>query len=156
MKILGIDPGSTLIGFGLIEESGSELKVLDYGLIKIKAKEFKEKIYEINKELDGLIKKTSPDLVGLEQIFFAKNKKTAIEVAQARGVIAACVLKQQISLLEITPNEVKSFVAGYGAADKEAVAKMTAAILKMEKIKEDNTADALAIAIATGIKAKQL
>jgi crossover junction endodeoxyribonuclease RuvC len=156
MKILGIDPGSTLIGFGLIEEEGGELKVLDYGLIKIQAKELPDKLLKIGQELDELLNKTKPDLVGLEQLFFAKNKKTAMEVAHARGVIAASILKKQTALLEITPNEVKSFVAGYGVADKTAVAKMTAAILKMEQLKEDNTADALAIAIATSIKAKQL
>lgn len=156
MIILGIDPGSTLIGFALIEEKGGELKALDYGLIKIKGKELKEKLLELDLEMERLIKKSKPDLLGLEKIFFSKNKKTAIEVAQARGVIAITALKKQQNLIEITPNEVKALVTGYGSSDKEAVAKMASSILGINRVTEDNTSDALAIAIATSIKAKQL
>lgn len=150
MKILGIDPGSTLMGYGLIEEKNNDLTLIDYGVLKIEEKDLSQKLLALNKELLALLKETQPEFVGIEKLFFAKNKKTAFEVAHARGVIMLQVLKKGIPLIEVAPNEVKSQVTGYGLSDKKAVEKMVKHILKIETFEsDDNAADALAVAIAT-------
>ncbi len=155
MKFLGIDPGSTLIGYAFIED-GNELKALNYGLLKIKEKNPTLKLKELGEKLSEIVKKQEIKVAGVEKLFFAKNKKTAIEVAQARGVIIYTLLKAGLEIIEPTPIQVKSCVAGYGGADKEAVSKMASQILGLKTpVKEDNTADALAIAITTAIQHKQ-
>ncbi len=147
MRILGIDPGSTRIGYGLIE-SGANLKALDFGLIEIKAHSISEKLLSLANQFATLLEKTKPDLASVEKIYFTKNQKTIIEVAQARGVILFLILKNNISLLEYTPREVKQAVTSYGLADKVAVAKMVCRILNLKEIpKNDDITDALAIAI---------
>lgn len=147
MRILGIDPGSTRIGYGLIE-SGSNLKALDFGLIEIKAKSISEKLLSLANQFAALLEKTKPDLAAVEKIYFTKNQKTIIEVAQARGIILFLILKNNIPLLEYNPREVKQAVTSYGLADKYAVAKMVCRILNIKEIpKIDDTTDALAIAI---------
>ncbi len=154
MKILGIDPGSTRIGYGLIK-SDSDLKVLDFGLIEIKASSISEKLLLLADKFAKLLEKTKPDLVSVEKIYFAKNQKTAIEVAEARGVILFLILKNKIPLLEYNPREVKQAVTGYGLADKIAVNKMVCRILNLEKISgPDDIADALAIAITAANRYK--
>ncbi|MDP2629494.1 MAG: crossover junction endodeoxyribonuclease RuvC [Candidatus Harrisonbacteria bacterium] len=149
MRILGIDPGSTLIGYGLLEKDSKGLSVLDYGVLTIKAKDPLTKIQEISTVFPGLLKKWKPDIVGLEKVFFSKNKKTALEVAQARGALSLLILQNKVSVFEFTPGEVKLAVTGYGSADKQSVIKMVSQILSISGLKEDNTADALAIALAS-------
>ncbi|PIR88392.1 MAG: crossover junction endodeoxyribonuclease RuvC [Candidatus Harrisonbacteria bacterium CG10_big_fil_rev_8_21_14_0_10_44_23] len=149
MLILGIDPGSTLIGYGLIEDLGDILKPVDYGVLKIKEKDPIKKINELNKRFGEILKKHRIDQVGVEKLFFSKNKKTAIEVAQAKGAILLLLQQKGMRVYEFTPNQVKQSVTGYGNADKLAVAKMVEKILNIENINEDNTADALAVAITT-------
>lgn len=154
MRILGIDPGSTLIGYGLVRDEGV-FTLEDCGLLRIKEKDPSKKLLEIKNEISKILEKYKPDVVGVEKLFFAKNKKTAIEVAQARGVIVAQALSVQKNLIELTPMQVKSTVVGYGSADKKAVSKITAKILNLkEEINEDNTADAVAIAIASAMEYK--
>ncbi|PIT93312.1 MAG: crossover junction endodeoxyribonuclease RuvC [Candidatus Harrisonbacteria bacterium CG10_big_fil_rev_8_21_14_0_10_38_8] len=150
MKILGVDPGSTLIGYGLIDQDKNDnLKELDHGLITIKATTLPEKILLLSFKFQELLDKTKPEYVGIETLFFAKNKKTAFEVAHARGVLLYLLLKNQIPFKEITPNEVKVSVTSYGNADKDQVATMVKKILHLEELKgDDNTSDALAVAIA--------
>ena len=149
MRVLGIDPGSTLIGYALIEELET-LKSIKYGLLEIKEKNPTKRLKEIDSRLSSLIKEEKIDVAGVEKIFFAKNKKTAIEVAQARGVILAVLLRRGIEIIEITPIQIKSSITGSSSADKISVAKMASKILNLkEVVKEDNTADALAIAITT-------
>lgn len=154
MRVLGIDPGSTLIGYALVRDEGV-FTLEDCGLLEIKEKDPSYKLLEIKNEINKIIEEYKPDIIGVEKLFFAKNKKTAIEVAQARGVIVAQALSVQKNLVELTPMQVKSTVVGYGSADKKAVSKITARILNLkEEIKEDNTADAVAIAIASAMEYK--
>jgi len=150
MKILGIDPGSTLIGFGLIEEDGGTLKMTAVGVLKIAEKDPTKKLLELSHGLNKLLDEHQPELVGLEKLYFSKNKKTALEVSQARGVIANTLLLRGLPILEYGPGQIKMAVTGYGNADKVSVAKMVNYILKLaaEKI-DDNASDALAIAITT-------
>jgi len=148
MRILGIDPGSTKMGFAILKEEGGSLSALTYGTTSIKEKELPEKLRAVREQLLKIIKTNKPDLVGVEQLFFAKNKKTAIEVAHARGVIVLTILEQGIPLLEFTPAQVKIAVTNYGASNKQAVLKMVCAILKIPDFKgDDNAADALAVGI---------
>jgi len=150
MIIIGLDPGSTLLGYGVLKkEKNGDLSVIDYGVLQTKEKTIPEKLHSLGAQLQKLLKETKPDVAGVEQIFFAKNKKTAIEVAHARGVIISKLLDQNIEILEFTPPQVKIAVTGYGLADKRAVALMVAKILRLEKVQgDDNASDGLAVAIA--------
>lgn len=148
MKILGIDPGSTLMGFGLIEENAGTLSMLDVGVLKMAEKDPTKKLLELSKKLTALLDTHNPELVGLEKLYFSKNKKTALEVSQARGVIANTLLSRGLPILEYGPGQIKMAVTGYGNADKDSVAKMVKYILKLPQDKlDDNASDALAIAV---------
>lgn len=145
MKILGIDPGTSRIGYGLINDR--PLKLIDYGVIEIKDKTNK-KFLMLSEKLGELINKFKPDAASVEKIYFAKNQKTAIEVAQARGIIILSLLNKKIPIYEYTPQEVKLAVTNYGLADKKAVAKLVKQLLGIKELKGyDDASDALAIAI---------
>ncbi len=155
MRILGIDPGSTSMGYAVIEAEGSSLKSIIYGTTKIKAKDLLGKLALIQKETQAIVKKYKPDLCGVEKLFFAANKKTALEVAQARGVIIVTLLEQRLPIMEFTPAEVKVAITNYGAADKEMIRKMVLRLLNLSDIDgDDNAVDALAIAITTSNQVK--
>lgn len=149
MLILGLDPGSVRVGYGLVKKNKNELVFIKGGLLKIINKEKGQRLLELEKDFSGLLKKNKPDLVVLEKLFFMKNIKTAMDVAQSRGVLTLLAVKHKIPVLEISPSEIKISVTGYGRADKKAVAKMAAIILKVPKFKEiDDVTDAIAAAIA--------
>lgn len=148
MLILGLDPGSTRVGYGFIKKNKNELTLIKSGLLKVISKEKHQRLVEIEKHLLRLIKKNKPRLIAMEKLFFMKNLKTALEVAQSRGVLTLIITKYKIPLLEFSPLEIKIAVTGYGMADKKAVAKMISLILKTEEIKGvDDVTDAIAIAI---------
>ncbi len=148
MRILGIDPGSTLMGFGVITETSGVLSLVSVGVLKMTEKDPTRKLLELSQKLSHLLDEQQPELVGLEKLYFSKNKKTALEVSQARGVIASTLLTRGLPILEYGPGQIKMAITGYGNADKESVAKMVQYILKLEKDKlDDNASDALAIAI---------
>ena len=148
MKILGVDPGSARVGYGIIKKEKDDLKLIKAGLLKIVSKDKNERLLQLEKSFSQLLKKERPDLAVLEKLYFMRNLKTALEVAQARGVLTLIIAKRKILLLEYTPLEIKQAVTGYGRADKKSVAKMVAKILKINKIsKYDDVSDALAAAI---------
>ena len=148
MLILGIDPGSTRVGYGLIKKEKSGLRFIMAGLLKISSKDKNQRLVELEKSFSAILKKEKPDLAAIEKIFFMRNLKTAIEVAQSRGVLTLLVTKYKIPLLEYSPLEIKQRITGHGMADKKMVANMVAKILKINKInKYDDVTDALAIAI---------
>lgn len=151
MIILGVDPGSSRIGYGIISEEGKKLKLLDYGIIESKPKQEPSAVISENcKKLSEIIKKYKPKIAGIEKIFFAKNIKTGISVAQNRGALILELTKTGIKIREFSPSEIKSSITGYGLADKKAVSKMAAIILNIkEGLKGyDDASDAVAIAIA--------
>lgn len=153
-KILGIDPGTVRIGYGLIEKRGSQLSLLKSGLLKITSSEKIERLYELEKNFQKLLKEAKPELVALEKLYFLKNQKTAFDVAEARGILLVNIYKAGVPLVEFSPPQIKSAVAGYGKADKAAVAKMAAKTLGLESIKAiDDVTDAIAIAIAASSEA---
>jgi crossover junction endodeoxyribonuclease RuvC len=148
MIILGIDPGTAIIGYGIID-GGKKLKLIDYGCIRTSTDlSTAERLEKLHKELEALIKKHKPEIVAVEDIFFFKNLKTAIKVSQARGVILLAIAQSKIRVAEYTPLQIKQAVACYGRAEKLQVQKMVKAILGLEEIpKPDDAADALAVAI---------
>ncbi len=151
MKILGIDPGSARIGYGLIKKNKSNFDFIDAGLLEIISKDKNLRLLDLEKSFSSLLKKEKPDLVSMEKLYFYKNMKTAIEVSQSRGVLTFLVIKNKIPLLEYTPSEVKLMITGYGMADKKSVAKTVEKILRINKISDyDDVTDALAIAITAG------
>jgi len=144
--ILGVDPGTTRIGYGVINKNGSHLRALDYGIIE--PTKGNGRFKDIENKLNGLIKKYKPDVAAVEKIFFSKNKKTAISVAEARGVILFILERNNIKTLEFSPNEIKAAVTGSGMSGKRVVSEYTASALGLKKISGyDDAADALAIAV---------
>jgi crossover junction endodeoxyribonuclease RuvC len=149
MIILGIDPGTVRIGYGVIKKEDGGLKHLESGLITLPPADQKTRFLGIEKGVNDIVEKFKPHKVGVEKLFFAKNKKTALRVAEARGVIINTLNKKNIPILEVGPGEVKLAVTGDGRASKEAVAKMVNLFLKIEPTGVvDDVSDALAIAIA--------
>lgn len=148
MIALGIDPGTRRIGYGVVESNGPAVMFVTAGILSITSADDVSALEETKKGIDALIKKHQPDVVAVEKLFFSKNTKTALAVAQARGVILLAIKERGVRIKEYTPNEVKSGVAGYGFADKKAVLKMVRLILgKQELAVIDDASDALALAI---------
>lgn len=148
MTILGIDPGSRRIGFGLVRKTKTGLEMLSAGILKIESKNDQDAAKEIKRELSKLISVHQPDFMAIEKLYFVKNQKTALSVAQSRGVIVLVASEQKLPIREFSPNEIKLGVTGYGSADKKAVAKMVKIILKKPDLEIiDDATDALAIAI---------
>ncbi len=149
MRILGIDPGYAIVGYGVIEFSGGRYYAIDYGAVTTEPDTpFPRRLQQIYTGLQSVIIKNDPDAVSIERLYFQNNQKTAIDVAQARGVILLAAQNSNIPVSEYTPLQVKMAVTGYGQAHKPQVMEMTRRLLKLDKVpKPDDTADALAIAI---------
>ena len=149
MRILGIDPGFAITGYSIIDYAGNKFKLVDSGAVLTKAGEsFPLRLTKIYDDVTELIDKYKPDAISVEELFFNNNQKTAINVAQARGVILTVGCKNNIPTYEYTPLQIKQAVAGYGRADKVQVQKMVKTILNVEKLpKLDDTTDSMAAAI---------
>ena len=148
MKFLGIDPGTAAMGYGIVERTGGRLREVDHGCLVTSADlSMPERLLAIHSLVDELLALHEPDLMGVERLFFSRNVQTALGVGQARGVILLAAAEHRTPVREATPNEVKSAIAGYGAADKEQVQRMVQLVLGMsERPRPDDAADALAIA----------
>jgi len=149
MIILGIDPGTAALGYGIIERTGGRLRHVDHGCLQTSPDlALPERLAAIHRFVTDLIELHAPELVGVERLFFSRNAQTAFAVGQARGVVLLAAAQHGLAVREATPNEVKSAVAGYGAADKEQVARMVALVLELgAPPSPDDAADALAVAI---------
>ncbi|WP_206812592.1 crossover junction endodeoxyribonuclease RuvC [Paradesulfitobacterium ferrireducens] len=149
MIILGIDPGTAIMGYGLIEKKGNVLKALDYSAWRTEANTpLPERLLLLHQELTGLISSRRPDEIAVEQLFFNRNTTTALAVGHARGIVLLAAAQHDIPVFEYTPLQVKQAVVGYGKAEKQQVQHMVKALLALSAIpKPDDTADALAIAI---------
>ncbi len=149
MIILGIDPGYAIVGYGVIEYKAMRFRTLAYGAITTPANmPPEERMKVIYDELDTIIKMYHPDCMAIEELFFNTNQKTAILVAEARGVMLLCAKQNGLNIFEYTPLQVKQAIVGYGRAEKKQVIAMVVNFLKLEKKpKLDDTADALAIAV---------
>lgn len=147
MRILGIDPGITRTGYGLIKKNGG-VKLLASGLIDGEEILQHERLVFLETQLTKLIKRLKPDVISLEKLFFTKNKKTAMSVSEARGVVVLTVRKLRIPLLEFTPSDIKALVTGNGRADKEEVKRAVCYTLGVRTLAgPDDVSDALAAAL---------
>ena len=149
MRILGIDPGFAITGYSIIDYQGNKFKLIDSGAVTTKVGvSFPLRLTKIYDDLSMIIDEYKPDAISVEELFFNNNVKTAINVAQARGVVLVVGCQKQIPTYEYTPLQIKQAVAGYGRADKIQVQKMVKAILNVEKLpKLDDTTDSMAAAI---------
>lgn len=154
MNFLGIDPGTRRIGYGIIEASRETANTSIFvaaGILEITSTDDASALVETKRGMDALIKKYKPAAIAIEKLYFAKNQKTAIAVAQARGVILLAARERNTPIREYTPNEVKLGITGYGFADKKAVLKMVRLTLGKHELKIiDDASDALALAILAG------
>ncbi len=149
MRILGIDPGYAIIGVGVVDYTGNKFKTVAYDAITTEAGvPTPLRLQKIFTELNAYIDKYKPDAVAVEELFFNSNQKTAIHVAQARGVIIVSAVNKGINLYEYTPLQIKQAVTGYGRADKKQIQQMVKMMLNLNAVpKPDDVADALAVAI---------
>lgn len=150
MIVLGIDPGIAIVGYGVLNYTGNSFQVLDYGVIRTKSDlDYPRRLEIVYNGVRDLLTKYEIQAVAIEELFFNNNAKTAISVAQARGVIALAAQQQGKPLYEYTPLQVKQGVCGYGRADKKQIQEMVRVLLKLQEIpKPDDAADALAVAIS--------
>ncbi len=152
MRILGIDPGYAIVGFGVVESSGFNFDVVNFGVITTPANiPIEDRLLMIFNDLNTVIERYKPEEMAIEELFFNTNHTTGIPVAEARGVILLCAKMHGIPVFEYTPLQVKQAVVGYGRAEKHQVIAMTTSMLKLPAPpKPDDAADALAIAICHG------
>lgn len=153
MRILGIDPGTAICGYSIIDYKGNKFSLVEYGAIKTPASqtELGKRLYTIYMELKELIEKYKPKFLAVEDLFFNTNAKTALSVGHARGIIILLGVMMGLEVSSYTPLQVKQSVVGYGRAEKRQVQEMVKLILNLEKIpKPDDAADAIAVAICHG------
>ena len=156
MLALGIDPGTAICGYGFVESKGSRLIPRAYGSIFTTPNmKMEDRLLKIHTELDALIKKYQPDVMGVEKLFFNRNVTTAIMVGEARGVAILACNNSGIDIAEYTPGQIKQAVTGYGKAEKKQVQFMVKSLLGLKEVpKPDDTADAVAAAICHGFSAQ--
>ena len=149
MIIIGIDPGYAIVGYGVIKYENSRFITLDYGAVTTPAKtQFNLRLETIYDGICEIAQRWKPQAMAVEELFFNSNTKTAIDVAQARGVILLAAVKCSVPVFEYTPLQVKQAIVGYGRAEKHQVMEMTRMLLGLSKVpKPDDTADALAMAV---------
>lgn len=152
MRIIGIDPGYAIVGFGVLEYTGNSFEIVEFGAITTTPDMcFESRLKTIYTDMCYVLDKYKPQQMAIEKLFFNTNQKTGIDVAQARGVLLLSAVERDIDISEYTPLQVKQSVVGYGRAEKMQVQEMTRQILRLKETpKPDDAADALAIAICHG------
>jgi crossover junction endodeoxyribonuclease RuvC len=156
MRILGIDPGTGILGFGIIESNRGKQQLVDGGVIRTPVHEDDAvRLLTIYEELTDIIAATSPKVMSVEKLFFSRNVTTAMTVAQARGVVLLCGMQAGMEIFEYTPMQIKLAITGYGKADKKQMQEMVRTILGLQEIpKPDDAADAIAAALTHAQNAK--
>lgn len=149
MLIMGIDPGTATTGYALLRAKNDKFEIIDFGIIKTEPKdENADRLCQICEDIEALVKEYKPDNAAIEELFFAKNVKTGIAVAQARGAMIATLTRLKVPIAEYKPVEVKSSICGNGQAEKSQVGRMVQMILGLSApITPDDASDAIAIAI---------
>lgn len=149
MRVLGVDPGTTITGYAIVEEVGGTLQCLTLGAIQTStAAALPQRLQAIYTQLRALIREYAPDTAAVEELFFSRNVRTAMAVGQARGVVLLALADAGLPLAEYTPLQVKQAVTGYGNADKHQVQEMVRVLLRLPEIpRPDDAADAAAVAI---------
>lgn len=149
MLILGIDPGTAIMGYGLIEKKGQNLYPVAYSCWRTPSDlQMPDRLNILYQSIENVLQKYSPDVMAVEELFFNRNTTTALSVGQARGIVLLSAARRNIQVFEYTPLQVKQAVVGYGKADKKQIQYMVKALLALKEIpRPDDTADALAVAI---------
>ena len=149
MKVLGIDPGSETLGWGVVEGEGLKYKLVDFGTVKSSPKEdFSKRLLKIGNGVGEVIEKFQPDVISVEEAFYATNVKVALKLGQVRGVVMYIGEKSGLEVSEYSPRLIKQTVVGYGNAEKHQVQEMVKVLLRMKDLPQPHdAADALAIAI---------
>lgn len=158
MRILGIDPGTGILGFGVIDvDKRGKATLVDAGVIRTPAHQpDSDRLVTIYDELHEIITETKPTIMSVEKLFFAQNVTTAMSVSQARGVVLLCGKQHSMELYEYTPLEIKQAVTGYGKADKKQIQEMVRVILGLDEVpKPDDCADAIAAALTCAQSVRQ-
>jgi len=158
MRILGIDPGTGILGFGIIEAARGKVQLVDGGVIRTPVKEDDAvRLQTIYDELTDIIAATHPAIMSVEKLFFARNVTTAMTVAQARGVVLLCGKQASLEIYEYTPMQIKQAVTGYGKADKKQMQEMVRVLLGLTEVpKPDDAADAIAAALTHAQHARSM
>lgn len=157
MRVIGIDPGTGILGFGIIDvDTKSNFKLVDAGVIKTPVHQADSlRLETIYNELQQIIKDSNPQVMSVEKLFFAQNVTTAMSVSQARGVVLLCGQQHKLDLYEFTPMQIKMAVTGYGKADKKQVQEMVRVLLGLKTVPQpDDAADALAAAICCSMSVR--
>ena len=156
MRILGIDPGTGILGFGVIEADGKRVQLVDAGVIRTPVHEDDAiRLQTIYEELTDIIVAAKPTIMSVEKLFFARNVTTAMTVAQARGVVLLCGKQADLTIFEYTPMQIKQAITGYGKADKKQMQEMVRVLLGLTEVpKPDDAADALAAALTHASSAR--
>lgn len=148
--VIGIDPGTATLGYAFVKRRSFEPEIIDYGVLKTRTsstENMPDRLLEIGKDLETLIVKNQPEIAVVEEVFFFKNAKTVISVAQSRGLILYLLAKHQVKIISVTPLQVKQTLCGYGRASKSEIQTMVKKLYKLNKYpKPDDAADALAMA----------
>jgi len=149
VRIIGIDPGTGILGFGIIESKNGKVQLVDGGVIRTPVKEDDAvRLLTIYEELTDIIASTKPDEMAVEKLFFSQNVTTAMTVAQARGVVLLTAMQADLKISEYTPQQIKQALTGYGRADKKQIQEMVRIMLGLKEVpKPDDCADAIAAAI---------
>lgn len=152
MRILGIDPGIAIVGYGVVDKEGNSYKTIAYDAVTTRAHTpLPERLEKVYNGVNEIIKMYKPDAMSIEELFFNNNAKTALTVGQARGVIILAAMQNNIPVYEYTPLQVKQALTGYGRASKTQIQQMMKSMLGLSEIpKPDDVADALAIAVCHG------
>lgn len=145
--MLGIDPGSRITGYGLIEANGNQVRYIASGCIRMKSEELSERLHTIYQGVDTLIQQYIPQQMAIEQVFMARNPDSALKLGQARGVAIVCGVNNGLPVSEYSARQVKQAVVGTGAAKKEQVQHMVMSLLNLPGLPQADAADALAIAL---------
>ena len=148
MKVFGIDPGSTITGYGIVEIAGSKTNHLDNGGIHLpKSKALPHRLAIIYNEISSLIEQFQPDAVAIENVFVAKNVSSTLKLGHARGAAMVAAVNAGVPVAEYTPSQVKKAVTGYGSASKDQVQRMVKAVLNLPELAFEDASDALAVAL---------
>ncbi len=152
MRILGIDPGIAIVGYGVVDKEGNSYKTIAYDAVTTRAHTpLPERLEKVYQGINEIIKTYKPDAMSIEELFFNNNAKTALTVGQARGVIILAAVQNNLPVYEYTPLQVKQALTGYGRASKSQIQQMMKSMLGLSQIpKPDDVADALAIAVCHG------
>ena len=148
LRILGIDPGSRITGYGLIESDGQRSVHIEHGALRLQGEELPPRLGEIFSRVSGLIEQHRPEVMAIEQVFVSKNASSALKLGQARGAAICAAIQYGLSVAEYTPTRIKQSVVGTGRADKSQIQQMVKMILSLSEIPQADAADALAVALS--------